>query len=132
MKQTRIISGNFAGEGSKGNFSGYNAKNERIFIHKRTMEAFGITNDEQAKAKLPFFALIDNREINLLDENGEVSDKKAVRLQALSLFADKASMIEAFNEESVFEIEAKVALATTAKSSGLSEKAVEALLEAAI
>lgn len=130
MKQTQIITGNFAGEGSKGNFSGYNAKGQRIFIHKRAMEAQGWTTDKDVK--FPFFAIIGEREIQTMDADGNLTDEKVLRTQALSVFPTKAAMIDAYNSDAQFELEAKVALATTAKASGLDEAAVKALLEVAI
>lgn len=130
MKQTLITAGNFAGKDSKGNFSGYNPAGERIFINKKAMESLGWTKDSDVK--YPFFAIVGEREFNTLDENGELTDKTFKRLQALSVYGTKEAMIQAYNAEASLEIEAKVALATTAKSSGLTEKAVEALLAAAV
>lgn len=130
MKQTLITAGNFAGADSKGNFSGYNPAGQRIFINKKAMESLGWTKD--ADVKYPFYAIVGEREFNTLDENGEPTDKTFTRLQALSVYGKKEDMITAFNSEAALAIEAKVALATTAKSSGLTEKAVDALLAAAV
>jgi hypothetical protein len=130
MKQTRILSGNFAGEGSKGNFSGYNAKGDRIFIHKRQMEALGFTSNENLV--FPFFAIVGQKEINLVDADGNITEDKTLRTQALSVFKTKEDMISAYNSDMEFEIEAKVSLGKTAKASGLSDEAVKALLEVAI
>jgi len=129
-KSTQILSGNFsAGEGKKGNFTGYNAKGEKIFVHKAQMETLGFKENKDVK---PFFAVIGEREINTLDENGEPTGKTAKRVQALSVFKDSKSLIEAVNSDAVLELQAKAALKAEATSAGLSEKALSALLEASI
>jgi len=130
MKQTQIIAGNFAGEGSKGNFSGYNAKGQRIFIHKRMMEAHGWSKD--GDVKFPFFAIVGEREIQLMDADGNLTEEKVFRTQALSVFPTKEAMIEAYNSDAQFELEAKVALGVTAKAAGLTDEAVKQLLAVAI
>ena len=72
MKSTLITSGKFAnGEGQRGNFTGYNAKGNRIFIHKAQMENLGWTKDSDVK---PFYALIEERDIQTRDVNGELTD----------------------------------------------------------
>ena len=137
MKQTQILSGNFAigkdaitGKDKAGNFSGYNAKGKRIFIHKAQMEALGFKTDADLKGKFPLFAIVDDRELPVRDENGEVTNPPVMtkRLQALSVFTTKEAMISAYNSDAEFEIAAKSALQNTAKTAGLSVEAVNALL----
>jgi len=129
-KSTQILSGNFsAGEGKKGNYTGYNAKGEKIFVHKAQMETLGFKTDKDVK---PFFAVIGEREIQTLDESGEPTGKTTKRLQALSVFKDSKSLIEAVNSDAVLEMQAKAALKAEATAQGLSEKALSALLEASI
>lgn len=131
MKQTQVLSGNFAGKDSKGNFSGYNAGGQRIFIHQRAMANLGWKEDKDVK--FPFYAIVGEREIAPLDAEGNVqTEVKVTRLQALSVFPTKEAMIGAYNSDAQFEIEAKVALHTTAKASGLTDEAVKLLLAAAI
>jgi hypothetical protein len=129
-KSTQILSGKFsAGEGKKGNFTGYNAKGEKIFVHKAQMETLGFKENKDVK---PFFAVIGEREIQLVDDNNEPTGKTAMRTQALSVFKDSKSLIEAVNSDAVLELQAKAALKAEATSVGLSEKALSALLEASI
>ena len=129
-KSTQILSGNFsAGEGKKGNFTGYNAKGEKIFVHKAQMETLGFKENKDVK---PFFAVIGEREINTLDEDGQPTGKITKRVQALSVFKDSKSLIEAVNSDAVLEIQAKAALKTEATAVGLTEKSLEALLNASI
>lgn len=129
-RQTKITSGKFAtGEGSKGNFTGYNAKGERVFIHKAQMESIGMSKNEDFK---PFYALIDEKDIQTRDENGELTDIMVKRLQALSVFKSAEDLISAVNADSLLEIQAKQALVASAKSSGLDQKAVDLLLANAI
>jgi len=129
-KSTQILSGNFsAGEGKKGNFTGYNAKGEKIFVHKAQMETLGFKVDKDVK---PFFAVIGEREIATRDEDGNLTDKMTKRLQALSVFGTSEALISAVNSDAVLELKAKAALKTEATTAGLSEKALSALLEASI
>jgi|SRR6478609_1804731 len=129
-KSTQILSGNFsAGEGKKGNFTGYNAKGEKIFVHKAQMETLGFKTDKDVK---PFFAVIGEREIATRDEDGNITTTMVKRLQALSVFADSKSLIAAVNSDAVLELQAKAALKTEATAAGLTEKSLEALLNASI
>ena|SRR6478609_7082799 len=129
-KSTQILSGNFsAGEGKKGNFTGYNVTGDKIFVHKRLMETLGFKVDKDVK---PFFAVIGEREINPFDENGEPTNVLTKRLQALSVFPDNKTLIAAMNSDIVLELQAKAALKTEAVAAGLTEKSLEALLNASI
>ena len=129
-KSTQILSGNFsAGEGKKGNFTGYNAKGEKIFVHKAQMETLGFKTDKDVK---PFFAVIGEREINPMDEDGKPTNVLVKRLQALSVFTTSEALIKAVNSDAVLEIQAKAALKTEATAVGLTEKSLEALLNASI
>ena len=129
-KSTQILSGNFsAGEGKKGNFTGYNAKGEKIFVHKAQMETLGFKENKDVK---PFFAVIGEREINTLDTDGNPTNVMVKRLQALSVFTDSKSLISAVNSDAVLELQAKAALKTEATAAGLTEKSLEALLNASI
>ena len=131
-----IVSGNFT---ESGNFSGYNALGERLHIHGRQMEAADITAETLA---FPFFAIGTIKQIGQLDENGDAklnTEGTAVlvdRLTATSVFTTKAALLQAHIDNSMLDSEVNIAVAvaaaTVAKSSGLSEKALTALLSASI
>lgn len=133
MKNYVITSGSFT---EAGNFSGYNALGERVHFHKRQMEALKWVKNEDVK--YPFYAIGAVKQIGQLDENNDPklnSDGTPIlvdRLTALSAFATKAELVAAHVDNSTLEIEIKGAIATTAKSAGLNEKAVEMLLAASV
>jgi hypothetical protein len=130
MKSTKILSGKFANaEGQKGNFTGYNASGQRIFIHKAQMDALGFTKDADVK---PFFALVDERDIQTRDANGELTDVLVKRLQALSVFKTQEDLVDAVNSDAKIEIAAALDLKATATSAGLTDQQVNSLLSAAI
>lgn len=130
MKSTKILSGKFAnGEGQKGNFTGYNASGKRIFIHKAQMEAIGMKEDKDFK---PFFALVDEREIQTRDANGELTDVLVKRLQALSCFKTEAELVDAVNADAKIDIAIALDLKATASTAGLTESQVNSLLASAI
>lgn len=130
MKSTKILSGKFAnGEGQKGNFTGYNAAGNKVFIHKAQMEAMGFTKDADFK---PFFALIDKRDIQTRDANGELTDVLVKRLQALSTFKTQEDLIDALNSDAKIEIAAALDLKATATSAGLTDTQLSNLLSVAI
>ena len=127
---TEILSGSFtSGEGKKGNFTAYNENGERIFIHKRTMESLGFNTN--ADIKFPFYAIIDEKEIQTLDKNGELSDTLVKRLQALSIFKTEDEMLDASTSSERFAIKAKARVQSVAKASGLTESAIDSLLSVA-
>lgn len=128
MKQTQIVAGNFT---EQGNFTGYNAKGERIHLNKKAMESLGWTKPEQVK--FPFFAIVGEKTFNKVDANNEpIEGETFTRLQSLSAYQTKEAMISAYNSEAQLELEAKAALNTSAKASGLTEAAINALLEATV
>ena len=133
MKNYVITSGSFT---EAGNFSGYNALGERVHFHKRQMEALKWVKNEDVK--YPFFAIGDVKQIGQLDENNDPklnADGTPVminRLTALSAFATKAELIAAHTDNATLEIEIKSSIAGVAKSSGLNEKAIDALLAVAV
>lgn len=126
-RQTTILSGKFAGEGSKGNFTGYNAKGERIFIHKAQMESLGVKNEKDLK--FPFFSIIGDKDIQTRDEAGELTNVLVSRLQALSVFKTREEMLEAINSDAMLELDAKAALATKASAAGLAKETIAELLK---
>lgn len=130
MNNTKILSGKFAtGDGQLGNFTGYNAKGQRIFVHKAQMDSIGMTDDKSFK---PFFAIIGEREIATRDANGDLTDVMVVRTQALSVFKTQEDLIDATNADAKLTIAAASDLKSAASSSGLSDAAIDALLTASI
>ena len=134
MKNFAIHSGNFSS--GKGNFSGYTALGERIFIHKTQMSGLNWTKAEDIK--FPFYAIGAVKQIGQLDENGKPAvnaDGTPVlndRLQALSVFATKDALTSAHVDTATLDIEIKQAVSAQAKSAGLTESAIESLLSIAI
>ncbi len=130
MKSTKILSGKFAnGEGQKGNFTGYNAKGQRIFIHKAQMEALGWAKDADVQ---PFYALVDEKDIQTRDANGELTDVLVKRLQALSVFKTQEELVDALNADAKIEVAAALDLKATASSAGLTDTQLNSLLAVAI
>lgn len=134
MKNFAIHSGNFSS--GKGNFSGYTALGERIFIHKNQMN--GLNWTKQDDVKFPFYAIGAVKQIGQLDENAQPkmnADGTPVlvdRLQALSVFATKDALTSAHVDTATLDIEIKQAVTAQAKSAGLTESAINSLLSVAI
>lgn len=129
MKNYAIHSGNFStGDSSKGNFSGYTALGERLFIHKSQMVSLGWKTNEDVK--FPFYAIGGIKQISKTDENGKpvLSD----RLQAFSVFPTKEALTNAHVDTATLDIEIKQAVTAQAKSAGLTESAIQSLLSVAI
>jgi hypothetical protein len=133
MKNYAIHSGNFS---AKGNFTGYTALGEKLFIHKSQMNGLGWTKADDVK--FPFYSIGAVRQIGQLDENGKPAvntDGTPVlndRLQALSVFATKEALTSAHVDTATLDIEIKQAVSAQAKSAGLSESAIQSLLSVAI
>lgn len=123
MRKISILSGNFS---ANGNYSGYNAQGERVFIAKRQMEQLGFKAD--GDVKFPFYCLAQNKEYGEVDENNQPTGKTFSRLTAGSVFKDKASMINASIEDRLLDIEAEVALKSAATTAGLSTAQLDALV----
>ena len=133
MKNFAIHSGNFS---KKGNFTGYTALGEKLFIHNSQMNGLGWAKQEDVK--FPFYAIGAVRQIGQLDENGQPKinpDGTAVlvdRLQALSVFATKDALTSAHVDTATLDIEIKQAVTSQAKSAGLTDAAINSLLSVAI
>ena len=131
MKATTILSGNFStGDNAQGNFSAYNSKGQRIFIFKTQMEGLGFTDDKTVK--YPFFALMDERDIQTRDDSGEITDTMVKRLQATAVFKTMDELIAAKNSDAIIEIKSASSLSAIATTAGLSKEQVNALLEVSI
>ena len=127
-RKTSILSGNFS---ANGNYSGYDAQGERIFIHKRQMAA--IKWEKDGDVKFPFYAIVGEKTISPRDADGNISTTVTVqRLQALSVFTTQEALIAAANADAKLDIAIKQDLRATATSAGLTEAQVTALLDASI
>lgn len=120
MRQTQILTGKFtSGEGAKGNFTGYNAKGERIFINKQAMQAIGLDDDKKIATALPIFAIIDTKEFETRDDDDKPTGVMFKRLQALSVFKTAEAMTSAVNADDKFEIDAQSELKDYASTKGI-------------
>ena len=132
MKNYAIQSGNFT---ANGNFSGYTAKGERLFVHKNQMTGLGWAKKEDVK--FPFFAIGAIKQIGQLKEDGTPKTKEdgspvlVDRLQAMSVYPTKETLIAAHVNDATLDIAITKEVAATAKAAGLDESAVKALLELA-
>ena len=132
MKNLSIVSGNFS---ANGNFSGYTAFGERLFIHKTQMATFGLKDLELPK--FPFFCIGDVKEIGQLDENSKPkmnadgTPLTIKRLQALSVFPSEEAIRQAHVNVKMLDINIKKAVVEAASAAGLSEAGINALLELA-
>lgn len=113
---------------ASGNFSGYTALGERVHIFKRQMEALGWSSNEQVK--FPFFTIGQMKQINQLDANGTVVGT-ADRLTALSVFKTKEDIKQAHVDSKLLDIEIQQEINAQASSAGLTENAINSLLQAA-
>jgi hypothetical protein len=133
MKNYSIHSGNFS---ANGNFTGYTALGDSLFIHKAQMASLGWTSQEQVK--FPFYAIGGTKMIGQLDKDrNPIKDTNGVevkvpRLQALSVFANKESLIAAHVDTTTLDIEIKSAVKASASAAGLSEESISSLMNAAI
>ena len=133
MKNYAIRSGNFTGNG---NYSGYTALGERLFIHKNLLESMGWKKNEDVK--FPFFAIGAVKQIGQLNEDGtpktnaDGSPVLVDRLQALSVYGSKESLVAAHVDVATLDIDIKGAIMTSAKASGLTESALSSLMAASV
>lgn len=123
MKNFAIHSGNFS---NAGNFTGYTAMGESIFIHKAQMTSLGWTKIEDVK--FPFYAIGGIKQINTRDASGNITDVKADRLQAFSVFTTKDALTSAHVDTAVLDISIKAAIKQTASAAGLTENELAGLM----
>jgi hypothetical protein len=126
MQTVAILSGSFT---DNGNFSGYNAAGQRVHVPARTMESIQLTKD--SKIAFPLYALVVEREFDVVDADNEPTGKTFKRQQAGSIFLNKADMIAAANADKMLTIETAAALKTQATAAGLTEDAISGLLAVA-
>ena len=129
MLTVAIISGNISNTGK--NFTGYNAAGQRVHIPLRQMENLYPNFSKDTKVAFPLYALVVEREFDEVDADNQPTGVKFKRLQAGSIFANKAEMIAAANADKVLNIETAAALQSSAKAAGLTEDAMSALLSVA-
>lgn len=140
--EATILSGKFTtGDTAKGNFTAYNEAGDRIFIHKSQMESLGWKADKDVV--FPFYAIMDEKDINTRDDNGELTDVLVKRLQALSVFKTQDALVEASVsgakissaitlQKRLLELDSMVQFKAKADSAGLTETMVNALVSASI
>lgn len=128
-----IVSGNFtSGEGKFGNFTARTVDGDTLFIHKKLMEAAGWTAENAPKdADFPFYALAGKKEINTRDEDGNLTDIKAMRLQALSVYKDELDLANAVNAGFRLQLAVQKNREEIVSASGLTQQSVNRLLELA-
>lgn len=133
MKNFVINSGSFS---ANGNFSGYTAIGQRLFIHKTQMNGLGLVAG--ALPSFPFYAIGDTKMIGQLDAQGvaavntDGSLVQVPRLQALSIFATREGLTAAHVDTATLDIEIKQAVVSAATSAGLTVEAINAVLQASL
>ena len=132
MQKTNILRGTWS---AKGNFTGKNISGERIFISKSLMSDLGYKPGDDAKG---FAVAYKTEMIGQLDANNEaLVDSEGVaikvpRVEATAVFRTIDELTDAFASEGQIDIDIKRKVMSSAKSAGLTEKAVESLLSVAI
>jgi len=133
MQNFAIVSGNFSGNG---NFSGYSKqalnfgdKSGRVFIHKRQMDSMGIKSIEDIK--FPFYVTASEREYSKVDSNGVATEETFKRLTSFCAYTTKEALIASEVADATLEIDVKSAVKQAATAAGLSESAINTLLELA-
>jgi hypothetical protein len=129
MKLINITSGNFNTSGKK-NFSGYDLTGQRIFVAKERMEAFGIKTDAEFNAKAKaggIWVCAVEKEYNVVNSDGEVTDEKFTRLTATALFETQDQAIQAKIASQLVDIKADslVQQERMEQASALNKKATE-------
>ena len=95
------------------------------------MESLGFTSAETAK--YPFYAVVNEDEINPRNDAGELMVDTAgnpvlvKRLTAKSVFANKAALVEARAEVATLDIEVQAAVQQKAKAAGLTDQQIAAI-----
>ena len=141
-KQELVNSGNFAtGTNSKGNFNAYGQETGRFFIHKALMETLGWKKNEDVV--LPFYAIIEEKELDLVDADNQPTGEKSKRTQASAIFKTEEEMLKAYTSSARFAakaqalvnnevLDAKIALAQRASAAHLTEAQLKLVMDASI
>lgn len=129
-----VVSGNFS---PNGNYSGYTADGERIFIAKRQMEGHGWAADKDVK--FPILCVGTIKTYNQLEEDGTTVAKDDQgnnitfdRLTALSTFTDEDAFVQARTAGQRLEIKMASALVVEGTTANLTAKQLESLLAASV
>ena len=127
---------------SQGNFTGYTALGKRVHIYKRQMESLGVKFDDANKpesdVQLPFYCLAEEKTFpNKLGADGKPvtgPDGKTgfSRLTALSVFANVEALGGAVAEEFTLKGQIQNIVREKASNAGLTENAIDALLNVVI
>lgn len=100
------------------------------------MEAIGLTKQEDLK--FPLYVIGEVTTIGQFDANGAVAlnpdgtPVTAERLTARSVFKTKEAILQAHVDSKLLDVEIAQAISTEAKTAGLSETAINALLAVVI
>ena len=123
-----------------GNLTAYTALGEQFFVGKGLIESAGFK--DAASVKFPLFAITATKDIGQLDANGEVKvdangePVTVKREQAVSVFATKADLTQAFIDAESLDAELNAALSkhirAFATTANLSEDEINALANATI
>jgi hypothetical protein len=131
MKNFAVHSGSWS---KKGNFTGKNAKGLKVFVSNASMISLGFA---EGKAITPFYAIADDVEIGILaldatgvpilDDKGQptfLKDKETnepvttTRFEALSVFANKQSLLDAQADDATLDAEVAKAVNDAVASIG--------------
>jgi hypothetical protein len=133
MKTLTIVSGNFAtSDKNKGNFTGYTALGERIFIHKNMVESVGIKTNDDFKKLGKLFAVVAEREFDVVDANNQATGEKFSRTQALSIFTKIEEISDAVNADFKLQVTITKDRSAIAKSAELDDEIINKLITASL
>jgi len=137
MQELRVKSGTWS---AKGNFTAKTAYGQTFFVHQNLMKELGYSPDD--KVSFPFYAVVGTQLIGQLDKNGNpLTDDDGVavkveRTEALSVFSTLEDLTACAIEEQTIGAEIKLGvqkhISAKASSAGLSQNAVNALVNATI
>lgn len=131
MKSQTVFSGNFAtGEGQLGNYSAYPEDGVRLHIPKKLMENNGWTKNEEVK--FPFFVLVNEREIDTRDEEGNLTGVLVKRKQVTAIFTDINKLVEAKTASKRVDILCAQSLKSAVETAGLTVDELRSLTTTSI
>lgn len=107
------------------NYTGYNAKGDRIHIPARQIEALGFSKENLPKE---LFALTDTKTFQKIDATTkQPTGETFSRVQACSIFKTKEEMFAAKNDERLLDAECEANFVKSATALGLKVESVQAL-----
>lgn len=126
-KNYAIVNGSWT---SEGNYSGYNAKGERIHIYKRQMESVGFKVGDSVGN---IFAIAKPKDFSRVDDQGvEIPGSQFTRLTALNVFKTEKDLAGAHIADAKLNLSVKQALKSMATEGGLSDEEMSELLAVAL